>query len=69
MNRAIARSISHTEIAHVHDVNAAQLAYLTELGDGYSDTTDREGQPMREVWGTTGDGAEWRVHAHRSEGA
>lgn len=64
---AIARSISHDEIVTVK---------VESIADAYAELTaecDAEGsadtlggydgdKPLREVWGTTDDGDEWRVH-------
>lgn len=64
---AIARSISHDEIvvvkvASVYDAYSELTAECD--ADGSVDTFggyDGD-KPLREVWGTTDDGDEWRVH-------
>lgn len=60
---AIDRSISHDEIVTV-TVELIETAYSEIAADAedYTDTQDQDGRPLREVWGITDDGDEWRVH-------
>lgn len=53
----IARSISHTEIAHAD--------YSADLADELSvecDDSSEASETVIEYWGTDDDGNEWRVH-------
>lgn len=57
-DRAIARSISHTEIVTI-DYDAATAADLDAMCEGSA-----EAERGTEYWGIT-DGDEWRVHMRR----
>lgn len=68
---AIARSVSHNEIVTVQTDDASS-AYDALMADPLSgDDTDHvdASQTLREVWGTTPAGDEWRVHICQREEA
>ena len=57
--KAIARSISHTEIVTI-DGNGADMQDLSLQCEDSVDAVSSYG--VVEYWGTTDDGDEWRVH-------
>lgn len=56
--QAIARSVSHNEIVTL-DYDAEALDALESESEGSVDNT---AYGVHELWGTTDDGDEWRVH-------
>lgn len=75
VERAIARSISHTEVVRIPEEDykpAVQLELMAECDDSVSITAGYEREPsgvlehgefgrLHEFWGRTDDG-DWRVH-------
>jgi hypothetical protein len=62
--KAIDRSISHNEIAHL-DVSSVGLladAYEEQLARECEGSADRRDEGVVEYWGVDLDGEEWRVH-------
>jgi len=59
--QAIARSISHNEIVTIDYSGDAQTDLLVEADD-WTDNGD-----IREYWGTTDDGDNWRVHMRMAD--
>jgi hypothetical protein len=57
VTNAIARSISHNEIAHIDGYDADYTALIIAADDSVMN------EGILEAWGTDEDGAEWRVHA------
>ena len=61
--RAIARSVSHTEIVTL-EYNWETIQDLLVWSDDNVET-----ETVHEFWGTDDDGNEWRVHVRREEAA
>ena len=55
---AIARSIHHNEIVHLDYCSSLNM----DLRDVCEDS--RAHDDVTEIWGTTEDGDQWRVHLH-----
>lgn len=57
----IAKSVARNTVVHVQGTPEMHDALTVECEDSVQ-THDQDGLDLTEYWGTTDDGAEWRIH-------